>query len=997
MKKRYLLAIFIILILLYTPLSYAWVAGGSSGTTRYYAVPSIADQGDTTGRSVKNIIDGIGTTKKATLVFAHSSNSTTTDYTFTTAETITDNITIEIEPGAYIDGNATLTIYSPENIKASPKQRIFGTIITIVFTKPGEIFSSWYGDTGDGSTNDTSAIQAAIDCAEATHASNVIKNSYLHNCPTVYIPSGNHIVTGLTVTAQIMIKGEGNQSTYLSSVTDSTIIDVSSMDDTVNYQPPVFRDFAIFGDPNLTSQIGINAALHCRLENMVISWVGSHGFKSTNGNTTEILYSKIQNNGGYGIYLTGTYNTNCHIVGNVIRENRVGIYMKPSSGTLTTGYILNNLIESNVAVKGSRANTSQVGDPNSRTGVGIWLENVQYLVIENNYFENQLNDIYGETGVSFCRFLNNHHGGSLNVPEDFTGHGGPFRKMQNITIVSGQGNSFEGCRFNRPVKPGTTSASDWGTVFDPNTGTITDVDDGFGYLTHVASIELTSGDVAKLGITEGSWIHITDITGTVGTDSSYGLNDHSFQVVGVSGEKLAIEHTDLTGLTYTSGGTVQIATTWSYDYEHIRPGTRGIIKDCVWQADSGTVESIILRYSDEQNNTVINTGKASGATKYHEQGPLYMVYGSPRTVSNMWQGYYYKYFNKISAIDAKHQFYALPNEKHFFEFITTNVAGESSQDAIEAFTISQNGLSFTTEILTADGAVSVTTPSTKLGNGGAPFAITLADGHYVGQIKAINMSADAGDVTLTIAHHELGSSYQYTFDDVYDFIVLVWAGLEWVTIYTSCSLSDTPPLILNYFGVDYEATDAYSITITPDISSYMNGMHFYFDANTPNDGACTLNVNSIGAKAIKTAYDQTPTNNCIIADSIVHVVYDSSQDAFQMLSPCAYNYARVINISDSNYNVENYQNKVSFVLITASTNRTATLPSTEVGLEYTFMNSDPNSNSFMVDPDGSELFRGSSAGYYKSLDSDGALISIKCLESGIWEILYTVGTITDEP
>jgi hypothetical protein len=81
--------------------------------------------------------------------------------------------------------------------------------------------------------------------------------------------------------------------------------------------------------------------------------------------------------------------------------------------------------------------------------------------------------------------------------------------------------------------------------------------------------------------------------------------------------------------------------------------------------------------------------------------------------------------------------------------------------------------------------------------------------------------------------------------------------------------------VYNY-AADGEASDTYVIT---------TGQLFHFKANTANTGACTLNVNGLGAKAIKTKHDQDPANNDIEAGQIVTVIYDGTN--FQMQSQVA--------------------------------------------------------------------------------------------------------------
>lgn len=84
------------------------------------------------------------------------------------------------------------------------------------------------------------------------------------------------------------------------------------------------------------------------------------------------------------------------------------------------------------------------------------------------------------------------------------------------------------------------------------------------------------------------------------------------------------------------------------------------------------------------------------------------------------------------------------------------------------------------------------------------------------------------------------------------------------------------------YAADAEASDTYVITLDPVPSSLTTGMVIHFLANTKNTGACTLNVNSLGATAIKKNVDQDLENDDIQASQIVTVAYDGTN--FQMLS-----------------------------------------------------------------------------------------------------------------
>lgn len=103
---------------------------------------------------------------------------------------------------------------------------------------------------------------------------------------------------------------------------------------------------------------------------------------------------------------------------------------------------------------------------------------------------------------------------------------------------------------------------------------------------------------------------------------------------------------------------------------------------------------------------------------------------------------------------------------------------------------------------------------------------------------------------------------------------------------TSARLFVNPTNLTTVLTYDYQAdsvgTDAYAITCTPAPTAYTTGMRFTFKAGTANTGACTLNVNSLGAKTIKKNVTADLSTGDILVDQIVEVVYDGTN--FQMVS-----------------------------------------------------------------------------------------------------------------
>jgi len=107
------------------------------------------------------------------------------------------------------------------------------------------------------------------------------------------------------------------------------------------------------------------------------------------------------------------------------------------------------------------------------------------------------------------------------------------------------------------------------------------------------------------------------------------------------------------------------------------------------------------------------------------------------------------------------------------------------------------------------------------------------------------------------------------------------------------------------YAVDSVGSDAYAITLTPAPTAYVAGQKFTFKAGTANTGACTLNVNSLGAKTIKKQYNQDLNTGDILANQIVEVVYDGTN--MQMISSSSPNINHTINADENISNWITYQ------------------------------------------------------------------------------------------
>ena len=111
---------------------------------------------------------------------------------------------------------------------------------------------------------------------------------------------------------------------------------------------------------------------------------------------------------------------------------------------------------------------------------------------------------------------------------------------------------------------------------------------------------------------------------------------------------------------------------------------------------------------------------------------------------------------------------------------------DEAQDTDVVLDVMKNGvpvaaLDTRTETLTVAG-VCATTGTTQLEIIAATGAMTLADGAVNGQKKAIVMTVDNGQATVTVAHHKSGDDTAFIFTAVDDIVIWEWYGTKWHTI-----------------------------------------------------------------------------------------------------------------------------------------------------------------------------------------------------------------------
>ena len=84
------------------------------------------------------------------------------------------------------------------------------------------------------------------------------------------------------------------------------------------------------------------------------------------------------------------------------------------------------------------------------------------------------------------------------------------------------------------------------------------------------------------------------------------------------------------------------------------------------------------------------------------------------------------------------------------------------------------------------------------------------------------------------------------------------------------------------YAVDTAANDTYLASV-PGVKAYTAGLVIWLNPVTDNTGACTLNINSLGAKALKTVLGDDPGDEHIDAAQIVPLCYDGTN--FVIMTP----------------------------------------------------------------------------------------------------------------
>lgn len=322
--------------------------------------------------------------------------------------------------GVYFDGT-TLVIEAPGNSEATASLRVVRldpatNAPTTLFTldKNGSLIfggtSPWadvrhFGAVGDGATDDSAAIQAAIDAVEALGGG------------TVYFPFGNYLIlTGLTVNKPVLLAGAGRgdsaivaaslastRITYNGAVDGSAMIRfVHGTASTILYGGGV-RDMLLEGSARAGTAVRLSSTNNVHLDNLTIRRCTGRGVRLDDENGASCGFNVLGDiKYVYGVVGAGTENS--HGV-ELIAVQEVGV-------TQNIIREITGLLRNGAMVRFSGCDNNFVGRLHSSidgagTGYGAYFANHATGTMDSNYnlIYYCVGDVHAESGTEGNRIL----------------------------------------------------------------------------------------------------------------------------------------------------------------------------------------------------------------------------------------------------------------------------------------------------------------------------------------------------------------------------------------------------------------------------------------------------------------------------------------------------------------------------------------------------------------------------------------------------------------
>lgn len=175
-----------------------------------------------------------------------------------------------------------------------------------------------FGAKGDGTTDDTAAIQAALTYAGSLSIPDSIFSGYgyvVKGGSTVYFPAGQYLTSStLTVPQNVSVEGAGKYSTVIRPTVDGQVMrnnGTPTATGTYDVAGLAFRNFSILGDRTKTNQIGLAflRLTSATIENVSVSRCGNIGVAMYQCGVNQINNLECISNGSHGLYIASGFDT----------------------------------------------------------------------------------------------------------------------------------------------------------------------------------------------------------------------------------------------------------------------------------------------------------------------------------------------------------------------------------------------------------------------------------------------------------------------------------------------------------------------------------------------------------------------------------------------------------------------------------------------------------------------------------------------------------------
>lgn len=350
-----------------------WTVNSVVGIEGAFAFTSIDDYSDNLSTAVSTI------------------GATETTLFIDTQASVSGNITVPrtlklafLKGGSVDQSTYSLTINGP--IEAGLFQVFDGTgAVTFGDGACEKIFPEWWGALADNSTDCTTALQAAIDSAEASDIRKIQLSGGVYRISDVLTISAGQANLDLT------IDGDWHSQIYQTDTGGANGFTIGEADGSATTKI-TFKGFDLLGNPSAGHGISLLHARNCMLKELHISSFGGDGAYCDDawGNHFERCY--ISGNSGHGISLNSDCNaveiTGCNISSHTT-AGKAGIYIDGCDdphiigGDLSVNtygvYIANTEASNQILIFGvhTEGNTTAIHVDNPAGGENLYGINIQ--------------------------------------------------------------------------------------------------------------------------------------------------------------------------------------------------------------------------------------------------------------------------------------------------------------------------------------------------------------------------------------------------------------------------------------------------------------------------------------------------------------------------------------------------------------------------------------------------------------------------------------------